>query len=290
MIDRHHRPLARRGPSPGPMYRIRPARRWPRPQLSELWASRDLLLVLGVRDIKLRYRQTALGVVWIVLQPLLAAAIFSFVFGRVARLPTGRVPYFLFAYSGMLLWNLFTGTVTRGSGSLVTNAALVSKIYFPRLSMPISALASNALDFLVSGTVFVLLMGTTSTPFAKGAQLAYLPLWIVLVVLLAISIGTLSGAVAVRYRDVVNILGLVLQLGLYISPVAYSSSVVPAHYRFLFFLNPMAGIITGFRWSLLGTAAPPFWQAGYAIAFVLLSAFASTVIFKRLERSFADVI
>ncbi len=256
--------------------------------LNEIWPYRDLLVTLAERDIKIRYKQTALGVIWVILQPLVAAGIFSFVFGSIANLPSDGVPYFLFAYAGMQGWTLFSNVLTRSSGCLVGNAHLISKVYFPRFILPLSTLGSILLDFTVAmGMMAVLMVMYQVVP---GWGLLLLPVWMGILISFAMGIGLWLSALMVQYRDVGYILPVAMQMLMYASPVAYASSAVPERYQSLFFLNPLAGILDAFRWSLLGVGTPR-WDmlavsAIVSVAVLFLGAFA----FKKMERKFADTI
>jgi len=277
------------GATDGNIVRIRPPRPWEALDLRSLWRFRDLLLALAARDIKLRYRQTALGVLWVVLQPLLAAGIFAFVFGRVAHLDSGGVPYVLFCYAGLLAWNLFSSVVLKASVSLVSNASLVSKIFFPRVVLPFSAVISALLDFaigLVVGVALMLACGKVPT-FALLAA----PFWLALLVLLATGAGLICAALAVSYRDVTHILPVTLQLLLYGSPVGYTVAVIPEGLpRTLYKLNPIAPLLEGFRDALLGYGFVGSRSAIYAITVAVLVFLAGLIFFRRMERQFADVI
>ena len=232
---------------------LRPSRGWTALNLRDIWEYRDLLLSLATRDVKLRYRQTALGVIWVVLQPLIAAFLFALVFGQVAKLPSDGLPYFLFAFAGLLGWNAFNNTLTKIAGCLVGNAQLVSKIYFPRLVLPLSTLFSTLIDFGVAlALLAVLLVVYHVTP---GWGLLLLPVWLALLLLLAVGLGLVTAALTVTYRDVQFILPVLMQFALYATPIAYALSAAPARLRFFFELNPLAVLIGAFRWSLLG--APP---------------------------------
>jgi lipopolysaccharide transport system permease protein len=267
---------------------IRPPKRWTPIDFGELWEFRDLLTRFVVRDLKLRYRQTALGVIWVVLQPLLAAGAFAFVFGKVAGLDSEGVPYFAFAYVGMLAWNLFSNAVTRMSGSLVGNAQLVSKIFFPRLVLPLSTLGSIIIDFGVALTMGVLVLAVAGVN--TGWAVLTLPIWVVVVTLLASGIGLLAAALMVPYRDVQYMLPVATQLLLYASPIAYSLAAVPASARGWVQLNPLTGALEGFRWALLGVGdlrvGATAWTVSFSVVIFLLGAF----VFNRMERRFADVI
>ena len=267
---------------------IRPPGRWRGVGLKEIWGFRDLLLVFGIRDIKLRYRQTVLGVVWVVLQPLIAAAIFALIFGRVARLPSEGVPYFLFAYASFLAWTAFQSTLSRSSASLVQNSQLVSKVYFPRLILPFSTGLLALLDFVVGFALLAVLFPAYGR--APGWAIVLVPVWLALLLLLALGLGMMGGALMVRYRDVQHALPVAVQFLLYASPVGYSLSAVPEAYRHLFLLNPLTGLLEAFRWSLVGTAELHIGHVSYSAGATLLIFVFGVFQFHRLERDFADVI
>ena len=271
-----------------PYLSIRPRSGWQALDVKEIWEFRDLLTTLGLRDIKLRYRQTALGAVWVILQPLLAAGIFSVVFGRIAKLPSDGVPYFVFSYAGLLGWNAFNSTLSKVSGSMVGNAGLISKIYFPRLILPLSTVFSTLIDFGVAlGMMAGLLIAYGITP---GIGLLLLPVWLLLILMLAMGIGLFTSALMVSYRDVGFILPVLMQFLLYASPIAYALSAVPKNLRTVYFLNPLSGLLEAFRWSLLGRgqmeAGTLVYSAAVSLGVFLLGAFS----FKKMERKFADVI
>jgi len=246
------------------------------------------LFTLAVRDIKLRYRQTALGAVWVVLQPLVAAGLFSFVFGKVAKLKSDGTDYFLFSYAGMLGWNLFAGAVTRSSGCLVGSAHLVSKVYFPRLILPLSTVYSVMIDFAVAFVMLTVLMITKSTPPHLGMLL--LPVWSILLLMLALGIGLYASALMVTYRDVQHVLPVVSQFLLYASPVAYSVSSVPESMRAFFYLNPIAGLLGAFRWSILPQTEVVWGYVIYSSVVAVVLFVTGAFAFKKMERKFADVI
>jgi lipopolysaccharide transport system permease protein len=264
-----------------PLTKVRPQNGWQALNLAQLWHARDLLLAFAARDVKLRYRQTALGIAWVLLLPLVSAGIFSFVFGKVAGLNTG----FPFSYVGLLCWNAFGSTLTKTSGSLVQNSGLISKIFFPRLILPASTILSTLLDFLVALAIFPVLLFIYKIPVTPA--IALLPFWLLLTILLATGCGLFAAALMVSYRDVQHILPVLIPFLLYASPVGYA---VPARYHSVFAWNPLTAILNGFRWSLLGTGGPS-WQAvlyssAVAVAVLLGGIFA----FKNKEREFADVI
>ena len=236
----------------------------------------------------MRYRQTALGVIWVVLQPLMAAGIFTFVFGRVADLDSQGIPYFPFAFSGMLAWNVFFSTVSKFSSSLVSNSVLVSRIYFPRLVVPLSTMGSTLVDFAVSMVMMVVLWAVTGT--WPGWALVLLPVWLVLVVLMAGGLGLMAGALNVRYRDIGYMVPVLLNIGLYATPVVYSLAAVPESARRWLELNPLTGLLEAFRWSLVGTPRPGIGAVVWSAVAAIVLFFAGTVVFNRMERQFADVI
>lgn len=254
----------------------------------DLWHHRDLLRVLAFRELTIRYRQTALGAVWVVLQPLLAAGLLSFVFGRVARLPTDGVPSFLFTYTGMLVWSAFSQSLTRCTMSLVSNVGLVAKIFFPRLVLPLSTVVAVMVDFCVTLGLVLVLLFTNGLP--PGPEIVLLPVWILLMLMLAQGIGSFLGSFAARYRDFGHVTPFLVQLGLYASPVAYSVSAVPDRYLGLYYLNPVVGLLEAFRWSLLATPFPTAAHLAYSTVIACVVFVVGLVTFERRERIFADVI
>jgi lipopolysaccharide transport system permease protein len=256
--------------------------------LVELWQYRDLLLTLAGRDVKLRYKQTALGVLWVILQPLMAAGIFAVVFGKVAKLPSDGFPYFLFAFAGMLGWNAFNSTLTKSSACIVDNANLVSKIFFPRLILPLSTVFSTLIDFAVAMCLMAVMMVMYGIAPTLGILLV--PLWLVMLIMLAVGVGLFTSALMVPYRDLRYVIPVIMQFLLYASPVAYSVSVVPERLRFWFYLNPLSGLLDAFRWSLLGRGQLDWAAVGYAAACVVVVFLFGIYSFKKMERRFADVI
>lgn len=275
------------GVAPRPLLTIRASSRWAL-NLREVWRFRDLLVALAWRDVKLRYRQTALGVAWVVLQPLMAAGIFSFVFGKVANLSSEGVPYFLFSFAGLLAWNVFSGVTSKAGVCLVGNSQLVSKVYFPRMILPLSAVLSCLLDVCIALSVLVVLMAAWGVPPGRGLLL--LPVWSLMIVMTATGAALFVSALTVSYRDVQYVLPVFLQCLLYASPVAYGLSAVPAPYRTLYALNPLVGPLEGFRWSLLGTGQLDFAHLAYAGAFSLAALTVGILGFSHMQKRFADVI
>lgn len=262
-----------------PWYSVRPR---------ELWAYRDLFLTLGQRDVKLRYRQTALGVSWVLLQPLLAAGIFAFVFGTVAGLSSDDEPYFVFAYAGLLGWSAFSTSLTRTTGSLLANAALVAKVYFPRLILPASTLLATTFDFIITSSVMGVLLAVYDVPVT--VRLLLVPVWLALLLAFALGLGLMLGALSVRYRDIGLLTPVATQMLLYISPVAYAFSTVPDKYQDLYALNPLTGMLEGMRWSILGGDGLSQTALVTAVAGPVIALALGMFVFRRQERSFADVI
>ena len=274
-----------------PLQVLKPQSGWAVLDLREIWQFRNLLLTLAARDLKLRYRQTALGPVWVVLGPLLSAGVLSFVFGKIANLPSEGVPYFLFLFAGQQAWNVFNNTLGRIGGSLVGNAHLVSKVYFPRMVLPLSTIFSTLVDLGVALALLVVLMIVLHV--APTAALLLLPVWLILLLAFAMGIGLIIAALTVTYRDAGGFIAPLLSAMMYLSPVLYSVTAMPQSLRpFLpfYYLNPMASLIQGFRWSLLGTSAPPWGYVVYAavLSFAVLAA--GMFAFRSMERKFADVI
>jgi lipopolysaccharide transport system permease protein len=278
---------------PEPYLTIRPGGGWAALDLAEIVRYRELLWTFAGRDLKLRYRQTAMGVAWVVLQPMLAAGILSFVFGKVAGFGSG-LDYFALVYAGQLGWQAFATTVTKNSSSLVSNAHLVSKVYFPRFILPLSTVGSTLVDFLVALPLLAVVMAFLGIWPGAGALLT-LPLWLGMVVLLALGFGLFTGAMMVRYRDVQYIVPVVVQSLMFASPVAYAASKVTESVRHpwattLYHMNPLAAPLEGFRWALLGMPAPWWGYCAYSACFAVGVFVLGAFWFKRMERGFADVI
>lgn len=278
------------GPARRTVLKIRPRSGWAALHLGEVWAFRELLLTLAGRDVKIRYKQTALGVIWVVLQPLLAAGIFSFVFGKVAKLSTDGVPYFVFSYCGLLAWNAFSNTLSKASACLIGNSQLISKVYFPRMILPFSTVPSTLIDFAVALAMLAVVMPAYGVTPGWGVVL--LPVWLSLILLLAVGFGLITSALSVSYRDVQYILPVLLQFLLYASPIAYAVSQVPVRLRPFYFLNPLSSLLEAFRWSLLGPLGGTINGPNLAYStFVCVAVFLlGLVSFSRMERRFADVI
>jgi lipopolysaccharide transport system permease protein len=267
---------------------IQPTRGWRALDLREVWRHRELLYFLAWRDVKVRYKQTALGAVWTLLQPLLAMAVFWVVLGHFAGMPSDGVPYPIFALVGLLPWLYFAGAVSSASGSLVANASLVSKVYFPRLIVPLAAVAPGLVDLAIGLLVLFALMA--SFGLFPGVSALLLPLFVLLALVTAFAVGVWLSALDVRYRDIRYTVPFLVQMWLFATPVLYPSSLVPGRFHALYGLNPMAGVVEGFRWALLGRAAPS--AAIMAVSALVVTALllSGLFYFRRVERVFADVI
>jgi len=253
----------------------------------ELWRFRDLLRILAERDIRLRYRQTALGVVWVILQPLIASLIFAAIFGLFAKLPSDGAPYLLFVFAAMLPWNLFSAGVQRAGNSLIANAGLITKIYLPREIIPIASVSAVILDFGVASLVLLGLMVVSGVAFSW--TILALPALVLLALTITVGTSLFFSALSVYYRDFSYALPFLLQVWMYASPVVYGASLVPDQWQLLYGLNPMVGVIDGFRWALLG-GPMPLVAMGESVVVATLVLLAGATVFKRVERSFADVI
>ena len=269
-------------------HRISPPTSWSNVSLTELWAFRDLFGILAQRDIKVRYKQTLLGIFWVVLQPLATALIFAAVFGGFAKLPSDGAPYILFVFAAMLPWNLLAAGLTRAGNSLIGDAGLISKVYFPRIIIPIASLSACLLDFAVTCGVMIVLSALLGT----GPSLTWLAIAPLTVLVFVVILGTslFFSALSVYYRDFKYLLPFAIQAWMYGSPLVYATSLIPPKWQVLYHLNPMAGIIDGFRWALLGGREFPTTGLLMAVPEALALFLVGLYVFQRVERSFADVI
>jgi len=271
---------------------IEPTRGFASLQLRVLWEYRELLYFLVWRDLKVRYKQTALGVAWVVLQPVVSMVVFSVLFGGLLGVPSGDVPYPIFVFAGLLPWQYFAGSLTRSSQSLVGSAHVITKVYFPRLVIPMSGVISGLVDF---GVAFLILLGLMVLYGVKPTPaLVWLPLFLLLAVLTALGFGLWLSALNVRYRDVNYLLPFLVQIWMFLTPVIYPSTIIPEPFRWLLALNPMTGVVAGFRWALLGEyladAQPPGPLFAVSVAVALLVLASGLVFFRRTERTFADIV
>lgn len=270
---------------------IRARRGWVGIDTRELWRFRELLFSLTARDVKLRYKQTALGVIWVVFQPLVAAAIFTYVFSKMANMPTpdtaaGKpVPYFLFAFAGMVAWIMFSTCVTKISTVLIQNSGLVSKVYFPRLLLPLSGATGTLVDLAVGAAMLLVMQIVTGIGLTPQWFMA--PVFLALLMALALGVGTWAAALCVQYRDVGYMLPVFMQLLMFASPVPW---MIRPERTQLVYLNPLAGLLDAWRWSVLSTPFPPAWAFWYSTAMAVVALIVGLMVFRRLERNFADVI
>jgi lipopolysaccharide transport system permease protein len=267
---------------------IEPSHGWPALRLGELWRYRELLAFLAWRDVKVRYKQTGLGVAWAILQPLLGMVVFTVFFGRLARVPSDGIPYPLFSYSALLAWQLFAYSLVESSNSVVANERLITKVYFPRLAIPIASILAGLVDFAVAFVLVIVMMAYYGV--RTGWAILSLPLFIVFELATALGVGLWLSALNVQYRDVRYIVPFLVQFWLFASPVVYSSTLVPARWRPLYGLNPMAGVVEGFRWALLGKQPAP--GAMFAVSSVVVAGLlvSGLYYYRRMEKSFADVV
>jgi lipopolysaccharide transport system permease protein len=271
-----------------PVLRIEPSRGWVALKVHDLWEYRELLYFLAWRDIKVRYKQAALGAAWAILQPLMTMMIFTVIFGNLAKVPSDGLPYPIFAFTGLLPWTYFAQAIGRSGASLVSSADLIKKIYFPRLIVPIAAAMAPLVDFAIG---FVILLGMMAWfGIAPKWGLLALPLFLLLCCITALAVGLFLSALDVRYRDVGHTLPFLIQFWMYASPVVYSASLVPERWRLLYSLNPMVGVIEGFRWALLGKERPDFGVIAVSAGVVIVLLTGGIIFFKRMERTFADVV
>lgn len=270
-----------------PVVVIQPSKSWVALNLRDLWHYRDLLYILTKRDVQVRYKQTLLGAAWAIIQPLFTMLIFSLLFGRLASMPSDGIPYPIFAFAGLLPWTFFSNAVTNSGNSLVGNSNLVTKVYFPRMVIPMASVASGLIDFAVAFGLLILLMLYYGVGFS--INLIMVPVLILLTALLAIGIGMWMSALNVKYRDIRYALPFLIQLGMFASPIIYPLSFVPEKWRWLLLLNPLAGQIEGYRAAFFGT---PFNWLALAISAVMTFAVLvySAYNFRRMEKSFADII
>jgi len=271
-----------------PVLRITPPGRWWVIPLGELWSYRELIYFFVWRDIKVRYKQTAIGAAWAVLQPLLTMLIFSLFFGRLAHIPSEGLPYPIFYYSALLPWMYFAAALQNSTTAIVENQRLVTKVYFPRLALPLASVLSGLVDFGISFLMFIVLMIYYRIHW--GWAMLMVPVFLLLAVLLALGVGLWLSALNAIYRDVRYVVPFLVQFWLFASPVAYPSSLVPAKWRWFYGLNPMAGVIEGFRWSLAGRGTPPGQLIGIAAIVVLAILLSGVAYFQKMETTIADVV
>ena len=268
---------------------LRPSTGWVGLRLGDLWAYRELIYFLTWRDIKVRYKQSVLGILWAILKPFMAMVVFTIFFGNFAKIPSDGIPYPIFSYTATLPWELFAASLSVASRSMVSNSNMISKIYFPRMIVPLASVMSSVVDFLIGFTILIGMM--IYYKFTPTIAILWLPLLILLALITALGVGFWSSALMVRYRDVGYIMPFVSNLWMYLTPVVYSSSMIPEKWRLLYSLNPMTGVVEGFRYALLGTA-----RSGSVMMILVSSVIAILILitgmfyFRRMEKKFADMI
>ena len=271
-------PLIRRQARPG----------WVLIDFAEIWQYRELLIFYAFRDIKVRYKQTLIGASWAILQPFMTMVVFSIFFGKLAGVPSDGLPYPVFAFCGLLPWQLFAFALTQSSNSLVQNAHVLTKVYFPRLIIPFSSVIVGLIDFVIA---FVVLLGIMLYyDIVPGWALITLPLFVVLAIAAALSVGLWLSALNVKYRDVQYTIAFLAQFWLFVTPVAYSSSLVPSKWQAVYAINPMVGVVEGFRWALLGKSAPPGTMLMVSVAATAILLAGGLFYFARMEKTFPDII
>jgi len=271
-----------------PLLLLKPPGRFVRLNLGALWDYRELLYFLVWRDIKVRYKQTALGALWAVLQPVLTMLVFTLLFGRLAKVPSDNIPYPVFVYSALLPWQLFAYALTESSNSLVGSQNLITKVYFPRLVIPLASVLAGLVDFGISFVVLMILMFWYG--IHPSAAILTVPLLVILVILTALAVGLWLSALNVKYRDVRYTIPFLTQFWLFITPVAYPSSMIPQKWQILYGLNPMTGVVEAFRWALLGKSSTPDVLLFVSAAAVALLLVGGLIYFRRLESTFADLV
>ena len=255
----------------------------------DLWRYRELFYFLAWRDILVRYKQTAIGIAWALIRPFLTMIVFSVVFGQLAKLPSQGVPYPILVFAGMLPWQFFSNALSECSSSLIGNANLISKVYFPRLIVPTSAVIVSFVDFMISGIILLGLMAWYN--FIPSWRIFTLPIFVLIAFAASMGAGLWLAALNVKYRDFRFVVPFIIQFGLYISPVGFSSSIVPEQWRLLYSLNPMVGVIDGFRWAILGGDSNIHWQGfSLSLALVFVMLWSGIWYFRKTEKTFADVI
>lgn len=274
-------------PTDEPLVTIRSQQSWTALELGDLWRYRELLFLLTWRDIKVRYAQTVLGASWAVIQPILTMVIFSVIFGQLAKLPSDGIPYPIFTYTALLPWQLFSFALINSSQSLVGSQNLVSKVYFPRLVIPIASVLPGLVDFAISFLVLIGMLIYYQIPLTP--RILTLPLFLLLAVMSALAVGLWLSALNVEYRDIRYVVPFMTLFWQYATPVAYSASLIPEKWRLLYGLNPMTGVVEGFRWALLGTGRVDG-MVLISVVIIVIILFSGLAYFKRMEANFADVI
>lgn len=283
-----------KGSSPSAQYpeksfiRIRPSRGWVPINFAELWRYRELLFFLVWRDIKVRYKQTVLGAAWAIIQPFFTMLVFSLFFGKLGKIPSDGIPYPIFAYAALVPWSFFANGLTNGSNTLITNANLVKKIYFPRLAMPLATLLAGTVDFALAFAVLLAMMAYFH--IIPTANVVWLPCFLLLAFVTSLGVSLWLATMNVQFRDVRYTVPFLTQFWLFATPIAYPSSLIPEAWRMYYGLNPMAGVVEGFRWALLGTEILPLHMIAVSSGVSLFILLTGLVYFRRMEKTFADVV
>lgn len=267
---------------------IKPTSGWSALNLRDLWVYRELVYFMTWRDLKVRYKQTLLGAGWAILQPFLTMVVFSIFFGSLAKVPSDGVPYPIFSYTALIPWTLFSKALQDASRSLVNNSHMITKVYFPRMILPLASVLAGVVDFLIAFVVLLAMMVYYN--LAPTADIWTLPLFLVLALVTAIGIGLWLSALNVLYRDINYVLPFLTQFWMFITPIAYPSSMVPERWRVIYALNPMTGVVEGFRWALLGSGQAPGLMTLVSALVALLLLVSGMFYFKRMERLFADMV
>ena len=270
------------------LWRIEPSQGWVSLKLHELWEYRELLYFLTWRDIKVRYKQTALGVAWAIIQPLFTMIVFTLFFGRLAKIPSDNIPYPVFCYAALVPWTFFANGLTQSSNSLVGSSNLLTKVYFPRLCIPLATVLSGVIDFLLAFVLLFVLM--VYHGLAPTVNIVWLPFFLLLALTTSLGVGLWLSALNVQYRDVRYVVPFITQFWMLATPIAYPSSLMKEHWRIVYGLNPMTGVVEGFRWALLGAKTAPgpmLWVSATASVLILIS---GAFYFRRMEKTFADVV
>lgn len=274
--------------SAAPTLRIAPSNGWVSLKLNELWEYRELLYFLIWRDIKIRYKQTALGAAWAIIQPFFTMVVFSLFFGRLAKVPSDGIPYPIFSFAALVPWTFFANGLGQASNSLVGSANLITKVYFPRLTIPIASVLSGVVDFLLA---FVVLLGMMLYyGIVPTLNVLWLPLFLLLALIASLGVGLWLSALNVEYRDVRYVVPFITQFWLFVTPIAYPSSLLSEPWRTLYGLNPMVGVVEGFRWALLGTKTAPGPIIAVSSVAALLILITGAFYFRRMEKTFADIV
>jgi lipopolysaccharide transport system permease protein len=267
---------------------LRPSRGWSALELGDIWKYRELLFFLTWRELKVRYQQTLLGAAWAIIQPLMQMIVFTFIFGGIARMTSEGIPYPIFSYTALLPWGLFAKSLTDAGRSMVMNRNMITKIYFPRLIIPIASVFSGLVDFMVA---FVILLGLmVYYHITPTRAILLLPLFMLLAIVAALGVGLWLSAMNVQYRDVGHVLPFLTQFWMFVTPVIYPASRIPAKWQLLYSLNPMTGVVEGFRWALLGTSSAPTSMMAVSAAISIILLIGGLFYFRRMERTFADMI